>query len=325
MRKLIYLAGFAAISTISCAKQLPTLVNYAASNTPRCELDYMDVNFCDSDHMNVFKKAIKETPPNFYKNYILITYPENNKERSLFVIDTKTKVVYPLDFLYYGYVNKIGNSANKAAILDFNKDSNKFCIDGSVQAYKYQKENQRTCFLFKNESKKYYSFEKINGEVRTNSDKKISKNSLEYSTKNPTQTERKKYIIDGISISKLPYKPFNHIACIMDSNKNLCQNDIKLVDPIEISKRFPSLSPQYGKSVILPVTDDGTKVIISPFTDEGEQLVFFLTTINQAGTPHEYTFYSNTTFDIDKNYKLRMYDKTGKIIKTQKIINGELK
>ncbi len=121
---------------------------------------------------------------------------------------------------------------------------------------------------------------------------------------------------DGLKVTLLPYSSDDHKKCILKKEKNSCSK-IKLISSSELLKHFPSISPSYGPSVILPETQDGKQIILSPFEDnedEGPQLS--ITIVNSLGIVTEKTISTSKNVFIDNNYILKYYE-NGKEIKVQ--------
>lgn len=96
-----------------------------------CKYDYGDEDFCSKDNLIFYNNTDKTI--NFDRNKILVS-PKNNFGY-IVIINPKNKVVYP--FKYLVDYKKIS----------FAKDSNEFCIEGDISAYR-DEDSGYLCFEF---------------------------------------------------------------------------------------------------------------------------------------------------------------------------------
>ncbi len=97
-----------------------------------CKYDYGEEDFCSKGNLIFYKNANKTI--NFDKNKVLVL-PEDNFGY-IVVIDPKTKIVYPFNYL-----------VNYKKIF-FSKGSNEFCLEGDISAYR-DEDSGYFCFKFK--------------------------------------------------------------------------------------------------------------------------------------------------------------------------------
>ena len=105
----------------------------------QCKYDYSNEDFCSDYNLDYYKRVDKNI--NFDKNKILVM-PDNNFGY-IVVVNPKDNTVYPFKYLI------------DYNILNFNKNSNDFCIEGDVSYYR-DEDSGYLCFEFINDV-----FEKI--------------------------------------------------------------------------------------------------------------------------------------------------------------------
>lgn len=97
----------------------------------QCKYDYGDEDFCSTENLTYYQNVSKKI--NFDKDKILLA-PED-KFGYIIVIDPNKNIVFPFEYLV-DYDN-----------LEFHSDSNNFCIDGTISAYRYE-DSGHICFVF---------------------------------------------------------------------------------------------------------------------------------------------------------------------------------
>lgn len=125
-------------------------INYP--NSDGCSFSFSPVNFCDDRHTIIINKALAEKPPNFFKDYILISISERKKyhQRSIVVINSLNGEVYPVPIDTYSGRNSIEDGK-----INFNLESNKLCIEGDILVYRAIKSG---CFCFILEGGKFTGY-----------------------------------------------------------------------------------------------------------------------------------------------------------------------
>ncbi|NIF87781.1 hypothetical protein [Burkholderia sp. Cy-637] len=124
-------------------------ISYATSELTNCSFQYSPINFCDAKHVEAYRDALKNNPPNFNDHYILLTYPEfkNYHQRTAVAIDTQTGVVYPLPIdAFSGYMHG-RRTAKDDGKITYSLDGNKVCISGAILVYRAFEEGN-FCFDF---------------------------------------------------------------------------------------------------------------------------------------------------------------------------------
>jgi hypothetical protein len=108
-------------------------INYPSQNG--CSFMYSPVNYCDTKHIEIINKALRETPPNFYNKYIIVKFPErlNYHQRSIAVINSQTGDAYPLPIDAYSGTD---GKASLDGEVSFSTSSNKLCIEGDILVYR---------------------------------------------------------------------------------------------------------------------------------------------------------------------------------------------
>lgn len=121
----------------SCTSVYSKDSNYKVliNSNEECKYDYGDEDFCSKDNLIIYSNTNKNI--NFDRNKVLVV-PEDSFGY-IVVIDPKTKIVYP--FKYLVDYRKIS----------FTKDSNEFCIEGDISAYR-DEDSGYFCFKFTKDS-----------------------------------------------------------------------------------------------------------------------------------------------------------------------------
>lgn len=96
-----------------------------------CKYDYGEENFCSKSNLIFYNNTNKTI--NFDRDKVLVV-PENNFGH-IVVINPKNNIVYPFKYLI-NYKK-----------LSFTKDSNEFCIEGDISAYR-DEDSGYFCFKF---------------------------------------------------------------------------------------------------------------------------------------------------------------------------------
>ena len=121
------------LSTTVSAQDHNTKTKYGITVTT-CEFDHDYERFCTDSHMKVFAKVMAERQANFAGDRLLYIYKTEYNYRMV-SIDKNKKTVAPF---YWGFseaeqpVNKKGDKM----AFNFNKNSNKFCYKGKIDAYR---------------------------------------------------------------------------------------------------------------------------------------------------------------------------------------------
>ena len=100
-----------------------------------CEYDYGNENFCSKGNLIFYNKTDKTI--NFDHDKVLVV-PEDNFGY-IVVINPENNTVYPFNYLV-NYKN-----------LSFAKDSNEFCLEGDISAYR-DEDSGYFCFEFTEEN-----------------------------------------------------------------------------------------------------------------------------------------------------------------------------
>ena len=149
LRSILHFASLAAATAVSASP----IANHPFQRVVQCETDYSEINFCDKAHLAAINKAVLTRRADFNEHYIFLTVPVAGNRAvkgSAVVIDTKTGMVYPLPFDFYGgYVDRKGFPVSSPALqVKYDLQSPKICIHGSTYAYRDVYENQVSCFVF---------------------------------------------------------------------------------------------------------------------------------------------------------------------------------
>lgn len=287
---LLLINGCSAYSPASTQTKAPSIKVHT------CSFDFEDENFCDSAHLSLYKKTLMNGQINFNENYSISSSIEKSGLKSLAVINIKTGDTFLLEYTYGGYVDDSGKAiSSKPSKLEFQLNSSKICIDGSVYAYQNTYQNQNTCFTFNGRD-----FElKENNILVSQSPKNIDLTKIK-TIAIPTSWDKKgKKTSNWTKIDEI------------EGLKNWYKNQRKS------STSFPRLT-----EVSLLPNIGNTTVLIGRYiaeTDNGNIYLYSLITINNNISKYVKL---NENFWIDRNYLIKGVDnEEGKSTISYKISN----
>lgn len=281
-----------------CSAYSPASIQYKAPSIKvhTCSFDFEAENFCDSTHLSLYKKVLLNGQINFNGNYAISSSTEKSGLKSLAAIDIQTGNTYPLEYTYGGYVDGSGKEiSSKPSKIEFQLNSNKLCIDGSVYAYQNTYQNQNTCFLFNGKE-----FEK----KETTNPAKLLKNVNLFSKIKPLTIPISWDKTESASSNWTKIDEFSNIKSWYSAQRKL-------------SPSFPRLT----EVSLLPNLANITVVIgrYSAETDNGNIYLYSLITINNNISKY---IRLNNNFWIDKNYLIKGVDnEEGRTVLTYKILS----
>ncbi len=292
----IFILALLSVEGCSAYSAPSSQINVPSVTVHTCSFDFEDEDFCDSIHTSLYKKLLLNGQANFNENYVVSSQIEKSGLKSLAVINIKTGDTYPLEYTYGGYVDDSGRViSNRPSKVDFQLNSNKVCVDGSVYAYQDTYQNQNTCFVFT--GKKFEKQEK------------------------KTQTSLSELIVD---FSKI--KP-TAIPISWDASVKKISNWAK-VDEVESIRNWYSSQrklhasfPRFTEVALLPKVGNVTVLLgrYSAETDSGNIYLYSLITLNDGIVKY---IKLNNKFWIDKNYLIKGLDNDeGKTIINYRISN----
>ncbi|MDE2422262.1 MAG: hypothetical protein KGO49_13905 [Gammaproteobacteria bacterium] len=290
------------LSVGGCSVYSPPYSQAAVSSVKvhTCSFDFEDENFCDSAHTSLYDKAWLNNRVNFDENYIISSNIEKSGLRSLAVINLKTGDTYPLEYTYGGYVDESGRAIpSKPSKIDFQINSNKLCIDGSVYAYQNTFQNQNTCFIFNGKE-----FEKLETNVSISLPDETSAFSKIKSTAIPISWDT----LSRISSNWSSIDKMKDISNWYNSQRKLYVSFPRLTEV--------TLLPKVGNITVLLGRYNAE-------TDSGNIYLYSLITINNNASKYVKL---NNKFWIDKNYLIKGIDSDeGKTVINYKISNDGVK
>lgn len=286
---LLLIGGCSAYSPSSVQAKASSIKVYA------CSFDFEDENFCDSTHLNLYKKVLLKDQINFNVNYIISSSIEKSGLRSLAAINSKTGDTYPLEYTYGGYVDNSGRAIpNKPSKIDFQSNSNKLCIDGSIYAYQNTYQNQSSCFIFNG---KGFEKEVVATPVALNT------------------------IITFTKIKSIKIPTSYDTAGKIPSNWTRIDKIEDIKSWYNSQRKLLSSFPRLTEVSLLPNIGNSTVLIgrYSAETDNGNIYLYSLITINNNISKYVRL---NNNFWIDKNYLIKGVDnEEGKTVLTYKILS----
>jgi len=261
-----------------------------------CRFDFGDIDYCDARHLSFFRLQLRLPPPDFFKVYKLLRYKESNTESSLIVIDTARGKAYPLPFTIGNYVDDKGFSTAKEAVVEFNLNDNKICINGSVYSYKNSVTNDKSCFEFS-----------ANGNFKKLAE--VTHQTTQTTQINTNNRLRKLKTLSSLPISFICSKPDdmpNSKCSGIDSDWTAVSSDPSLKSwYLENQKKLPSMNQV--QLVMLPTINDSTILLARQLIelDEGNRYSFIIITFFKGKVNYKVL---DSEVLIDKNFVIRGRD-----------------
>jgi|GEM_PF-3139150 len=261
-----------------------------------CRFDFSDIDYCDATHLSFFSLQLGLKKPDFFKSYKLLKYKESDTESSLVVIDTAQGKAYPLPFTIGNYVDDKGFSTAKEAVVEFNLNDNKICINGSVYSYKNSVTNDKSCFEFS-----------ANGNFKKLAE--VTHQTTQTTQINTNNRLRKLKTLSSLPISFICSKPDdmpNSKCSGIDSDWTAVSSDPGSKSwYVENQKKLPSMNQV--QLVMLPTINDSTVLLARQLIelDEGNRYSFIIITCFEGGVNYKVL---DSEVLIDKNFVIRGRD-----------------
>lgn len=144
------------LSLLSCSSNISNAKVANKFEVKDCSIDFDEVDFCTQTNLVNYNKILKNNAPNFDRNKYLETF-EYQDSIYLIIIDLLSNKGYS----FPASVNPISNQ--KA--VEFNLDSNIFCLNGNFNQYQNSYQKIKICYSY------------INGDFKLKSKSEMQNNS----------------------------------------------------------------------------------------------------------------------------------------------------